>query len=611
MLTGRFCRRYAAFAVAFATQLAFSTVEADAQSQQTRAARANQPSLHSDVNEITETDRAASRFIDSLFDIEAPNSPIPEVVGQMFGRLGYKGAARRSTLRGRLVRNPHSDDGSPPFVLVDRYGGIQRYIEPISNVDLESHEGEIVGVRRDTGDTLLASQLDLPRTRRQGEGVRLADFQESIGPGEVLQEEDAPLILPEGVDPVYLDDGLDFGGYPDYEQQAYSSGGYAPGGRGTLYARGEYLLWWTDGMYIPRLVVRGDDDGLGNFTNATIAYGDQDILEDSRNGGRILLGLWLDDDGRWAVEGDYFGFNQLSSRFVDGGDGVTPPFVGRPFIDATTGLDVVEDVSFPGIQGTVTIDATSDFQSAGLRLRHNLFSTQGCTTSCGDCVSCGTDVSCGDVVGGCDFGIGKFGALGTRRMDMLLGVRYAQLEEGLGITEDLTTIETVPTTILLNDGFATSNEFVGGEVGFVWEWEHRRWSLELLSKLAIGNTRQRVFINGSTTRDTGVGPETKVGGLLAQSTNIGRYTRNELSIIPEIGATVGFALTQRLRITAGYTFLYWSRVARPGDQIDLEVNPSLLTFPPAANPNPARPQFVFRDTDFWAQGINLGADYRW
>jgi hypothetical protein len=204
---------------------------------------------------------------------------------------------------------------------------------------------------------------------------------------------------------------------------------------------------------------------------------------------------------------------------------------------------------------------------------------------------------------------------GTRHTDVFYGVRWSQLDEGLRVSEDLTVDEAPPqTTLMVNDAFGTSNEFFGGEFGFLWEWEHRRWSLEFLSKLAIGNTRQHVMINGSTTRDLndGSGPETRTGGLLAQTSNIGNYQRDQFSVIPEVGVTAGYLLTDRLRFTFGYTLLYWSRVVRPGDHIDLEVNPNLLPFAATAGPAlPARPQFVFRDTDFWGQGVNVGFDYRY
>jgi hypothetical protein len=69
-------------------------------------------------------------------------------------------------------------------------------------------------------------------------------------------------------------------------------------------------------------------------------------------------------------------------------------------------------------------------------------------------------------------------------------------------------------------------------------------------------------------------------------------------------------LTPRLRATCGYTFLYWSRVVRPGDQIDLEVNQELI--PPGSGDGlPAHPQFAFRDTDLWVHGFNVGLEYQW
>jgi hypothetical protein len=63
-------------------------------------------------------------------------------------------------------------------------------------------------------------------------------------------------------------------------------------------------------------------------------------------------------------------------------------------------------------------------------------------------------------------------------------------------------------------------------------------------------------------------------------------------------------------VTVGYNFLYWSRVARPGEQIDLDVNPDLLP-PEEQFAGATRPRFEFRDTDFWAQGIRVGLEAAW
>jgi hypothetical protein len=52
--------------------------------------------------------------------------------------------------------------------------------------------------------------------------------------------------------------------------------------------------------------------------------------------------------------------------------------------------------------------------------------------------------------------------------------------------------------------------------------------------------------------------------------------------------------------------LYWSNVARPAEQVDLGVS----QFPPEPPAGAHRPQFLFSASDFWAQGLSLGLDYR-
>jgi hypothetical protein len=62
----------------------------------------------------------------------------------------------------RLIENPDQTDGAPPFALTDQNGTIQRFVEPVDGIDLSCHVGQVVVVRHDTGNTLLASQLELP-----------------------------------------------------------------------------------------------------------------------------------------------------------------------------------------------------------------------------------------------------------------------------------------------------------------------------------------------------------------------------------------------------------------------------------------------------------------
>jgi hypothetical protein len=99
------------------------------------------------------------------------------------------------------------------------------------------------------------------------------------------------------------------------------------------------------------------------------------------------------------------------------------------------------------------------------------------------------------------------------------------------------------------------------------------------------------------------------GGLLALSSNIGSHSRDIFTVVPEVRLQLAYDVGPRLRLHAGYDFLYWSQVLRAGDQIDLVVNPDLL---PPALPGafPLRPAFTFQGSSFWAQGIDLGLELR-
>jgi hypothetical protein len=116
-------------------------------------------------------------------------------------------------------------------------------------------------------------------------------------------------------------------------------------------------------------------------------------------------------------------------------------------------------------------------------------------------------------------------------------------------------------------------------------------------------------IEGSTRSPRDAAPQ--VGGLLAQpGRNIGVYDRNEFGVVPEFGTTLGYQLTERLKLNVGYTSIYWSNVLRPGDQIDNTVNTNLL--PPAIPGNAHMGQpFAVREVDYWISGFTAGVEYRW
>src|SRR5262249_46513396 len=99
----------------------------------------------------------------------------------------------------------------------------------------------------------------------------------------------------------------------------------------------------------------------------------------------------------------------------------------------------------------------------------------------------------------------------------------------------------------------------------------------------------------------------------AQQTNSGRFTRDEFTVIPEMQLKVGYGLTPSLRTYVSYSLLYWSSVARPGDQVDRVVNPlqNVLLGGTGTLAPPARPAVPFNLSDLWAQGVSLGVEWAW
>jgi hypothetical protein len=315
--------------------------------------------------------------------------------------------------------------------------------------------------------------------------------------------------------------------------------------------------------------------------STSILFGDTRVNGNIRSGGRFTLGYWIDSIRHLGIEANYLFIGRDTDRYGAASDG--DPILARPFFDIETGTEVAHLVAFdPTRQGSIDITATNGFQSAELALRRALFVQQD------------------SIVDGCD--------LHERRLDLLLGYRFSMLDDGLRVDEYYQTIG--PTTFELLDVFDTTNTFHGAEVGISNRLRWRRLSLDLLLKLALGNSRSKVFIDGSTTTTVGGGAATtNPGGLLALTTNMETYIHSDFAVIPELGIKLGYNITQRLRATFGYTLIYWSRVARPGDQVDLDLNPSY--FPNAGPPTgAARPRFALVTTDFWAQGMDFGLECR-
>jgi hypothetical protein len=89
---------------------------------------------------------------------------------------------------------------------------------------------------------------------------------------------------------------------------------------------------------------------------------------------------------------------------------------------------------------------------------------------------------------------------------------------------------------------------------------------------------------------------------------VGTYDRDQFVVIPEVGANLGWHISECVDFNIGYTFVYYSSIARPGDAIDTTVN---TTQAGATLVGPARPDFTFSESGFITHGLNLGVTFRW
>ena len=92
------------------------------------------------------------------------------------------------------------------------------------------------------------------------------------------------------------------------------------------------------------------------------------------------------------------------------------------------------------------------------------------------------------------------------------------------------------------------------------------------------------------------------------------HTQNTFAVVPELDLNLGFQFTNHTRLVVGYTGMYWSSVARAGEQIDTKRKFGLCCPASGAHHRRQTPDTApvyLPETGFWAQGVNVGVDCRW
>ncbi len=387
-----------------------------------------------------------------------------------------------------------------------------------------------------------------------------------------------------GAPEVYYDESMYNGMNPGmqggeyYQQNTWAAPMMPMLGCMSLSVRGEFLYWWSSPLNTPILAstspanVVVDDAGVLGQPGTQSLFGGR-LSDDIRPGGRFTTNLWFDQCQNRGLEASYtFLPGQGADYSVDSN---RLPVISRPFFNTETGLQDAELVAFPNrLTGSLAINANTDFHMGDLAYRWNV-----CCNNC-------------------------------RRVDLLVGYRFAYLHDRIRIRERLTSTSLdsgiVPgTTITVTDNFDAANYFNGVEIGVAAQRQTCLGCADFWLKTAFGNTRNRSNITGSTVTTANGQTANTDAGFLALGTNIGRRNTDEFSTLTELGGKLNrdFGCW---RASVGYTVMFWSCLGRGGDLIDLEVNTSQL--PPGPLAGSPSPRFRETQSCFWAQGVTFGLE---
>ena len=354
----------------------------------------------------------------------------------------------------------------------------------------------------------------------------------------------------------------------------------APGTTGPITVEAEALLWWFKSSPTPAPIITDDVAGRAG-TNVLLGGGD---LDTNPNWGFRLSGGYA-LDARWAVQGNFLYFaTRSTSQSVSSPGTAGSTDLLLPYFDVVQNREAVTEISFaPVYAGRARTELRSGLMGAEANASYALDSARA-----------------GELV-------------------LIGGVRWLQLKETYTISTSSPFIPPNPSGEFWDttDKFAANNNFYGAQFGMRSRYDSGRWFASGIAKLGLGAMVQSVDVEGSlVTNDFNHfgSAETFTGGYFALPTNIGGHTRTVFAVVPELRLDVGYRITPSVSLFAGYSFLYANSVARPGNQLNRNIN-TTQSASWTGDPNPslqgaAQPSFSFNSSSFWAQGINIGLGIR-
>ncbi len=387
-----------------------------------------------------------------------------------------------------------------------------------------------------------------------------------------------------------------------------------------LYGGVDYMLWWVKGapLSVP-LVSTGPisttHHGLlgppaENGADSTVLYGaGHSPAQGGKNiqdfppfsGVRVTLGLWLDNEQRFAIEGSGFLLERRRAGYQARGDSNGNPVLGVPVYNTVTysiGMNI-----FPG-EDSLPFSLPDDPNRAR--------GAQGVITG-------GIKISNYLRLWGAEaVGVVNLVRTPSWHLSGLTGFRYLDLSETFNLTCDIEGLSGfyANESGVVSDTFQTRNQFYGGILGLRGGFTTERLSVDLTLRAALGSSHevQNVWGGFTSLNFPSAGFNSGPEGIFAQPANEGRRSANRFSVVPEAQLKLSYAVTSWMQVSAGYDFLYYTNVIRPGDQINREI-PKGQTFNQAdllgTSISATSPAPLFRATDFFAHGVNVGLSFRY
>lgn len=352
----------------------------------------------------------------------------------------------------------------------------------------------------------------------------------------------------------------------------------------SFWANAEYLYWKIqDSPESVPLVIEGPTMYSGppylGEEGTTVVLGGKKLCNKWRSGGRFTLGYWFDECHSIGIEGNYFFLPEEKRKHHVFSDGLAgSSILSVPYYDVLNAEDTSSGLAYPNYySGYASLKLNNRMQGAELNVVGQFYD------------SCGFNVT------------------------GLAGFRYWNYYENLTFNTSSPFVLNPGSVWFTQDKFNAENNFYGGQLGVVLDYDYCNFFINAKGKIALGAMCSELSIDGFLETDD-FNPYTAVqtfpGGYFALPSNIGRHKKTNFSVIPEITVNVGYRFFDCMQIEVGYTAMYVSNVLWAGKQIDSRINPSQSSaFSYTPNPTPVgeqEPKAHLKADGLWVQGVNVG-----